>query len=140
MSSDPTAPPPRPEPGPPTAPSGPPPAEAAHFVDGDIEHGRGREPRRFPPSAVTFTRTAAAWWALVVGALTLIVLLVFIAQNLDSTTIHFLGWAWETPTGIALLVSAICGALITVMTGGLRMLQLRKAAKKNYRAATQTPK
>jgi uncharacterized integral membrane protein len=88
---------------------------------------------------VTFTKTAAAWWALIVGALTLIVLLVFIAQNLDSTTIHFFGWAWATPTGIALLVAAICGSLITVMTGGLRMLQLRRAAKKNLQAGLHPP-
>ncbi|MDT5009300.1 MAG: hypothetical protein QOH57_917 [Mycobacterium sp.] len=130
MSSDPTVPPPMPEPGPPLAHPEP--------VHGGA-HPPAKQPRSFPPSAVTFTKTAAAWWALIVGALTLILLLVFIGQNLDSTTIHFFGWAWETPTGIALLVAAIGGSLITVMTGGLRMLQLRRAAKKNLRAGLEPP-
>ncbi|MDT5092484.1 MAG: hypothetical protein QOH60_1847 [Mycobacterium sp.] len=146
MSSDPNVPPPMHETGPAQpqpAPPPPPPEEVARHQEPG--HGgpfgkRGKEPRSYPPqSAVRFTKTAAAWWALIVGALTLIVLLVFIAQNLDSTTIQFLGWQWETPTGIALLVAAICGSLITFMTGGLRMLQLRRMAKKNLQAALRPP-
>jgi uncharacterized integral membrane protein len=86
-----------------------------------------------PVSPIPFTRTSAAWWALIVGSLTLIVLLIFIAQNLDTTTIHFLGWHWNAPVGIAFLVAAICGSLITVLTGGARMFQLRRAARKNTR-------
>jgi uncharacterized integral membrane protein len=89
--------------------------------------------RPLPTSAVRFTRTAAAWWALIVGSLVLILLLIFIAQNLDSTPIHFFGWNWNAPVGIAFLVAAICGSLITVATGAARMVQLRRAAKKNLR-------
>ena len=89
--------------------------------------------RPLPPSAVRFTRTAAAWWALIVGMLILVLLLVFIAQNIDSTRIRFLGWEWNTPVGIAFLVAAVCGARITVLTGAARMFQLRRAAKKNLR-------
>jgi uncharacterized integral membrane protein len=83
------------------------------------------------PTGVPFTRAAATWWALIVGSLVLIVLLVFIAQNLDPVTLHFLGLQWDAPKGVAILVAAICGSLITVMSGGVRMLQLRRAAKKN---------
>ena len=90
-------------------------------------------PPSLPASAVPFTKTAAAWWALIVGSLSLIVLLIFITQNLDETTIHFLGWRWNTPVGIAFLVAAIAGSLITVMTGTARMMQLRRAAKKHMR-------
>ena len=86
-----------------------------------------------PESPVAFTRTAAAWWALIGGSLTLIVLLIFITQNLDGTTIHFLAWQWSTPVGVAFLVAAISGSLITVMTGTARMMQLRRAAKKHMR-------
>jgi uncharacterized integral membrane protein len=96
---------------------------------------KGSEPETGapPPSAVPFTRTAAAWWALFVGSLTLIVLLIFITQNLDETTIHFLAWQWNTPVGVAFLVAAISGSLITVLTGTARMMQLRRAAKKHMR-------
>ena len=86
-----------------------------------------------PPPKVPFTKSSAAWWALITGVLILIVLLIFIAQNLESTTIHFLGWSWESPRGIAFLVAAICGSLITVLTGGARMFQLRRAARKGLR-------
>jgi uncharacterized integral membrane protein len=88
-----------------------------------------------PTSPIPFTKTAAVWWALIIGSLTLIVLLVFIAQNLHETTIHFLAWAWNAPVGIAFLVASICGSLITVMTGAARMVQLRRAAKKNLRTS-----
>jgi uncharacterized integral membrane protein len=93
---------------------------------------KGTKPATSLPP-VPFTRTAALWWALIVGSLTLIVLLIFIAQNLNETTIHFLGWKWNAPVGIAFLVAAICGSLITVMTGAARMVQLRRAAKKHMR-------
>jgi uncharacterized integral membrane protein len=82
------------------------------------------------PVKVPFTKTAAAWWSLIAGVLILIVLLIFIAQNLDSTTVHFLGWRWSAPTGIAFLVAAICGSLITVLAGAARMFQLHRVARK----------
>jgi uncharacterized integral membrane protein len=120
MTSDPRVPPPEPE------PIGEEP-ERTPDATREAKPTKGRP----PTSPIPFTRTAAAWWALIVGSLTLIVLLVFIAQNLDTTTIHFLGWHWNAPVGIAFLVAAICGSLITVMTGAARMVQLRRAAKKN---------
>ncbi|MBV9639830.1 MAG: DUF1049 domain-containing protein [Mycobacteriaceae bacterium] len=86
-------------------------------------------------SAVRFTRTAAAWWALAVGLLILIILLIFIAQNTDSITIHFLGWRWSSPLGVAFLLSAVSGALIIVLAGTARMVQLHLAAKKNLQFA-----
>ncbi len=122
MSSDPQVPPPE-----------PPPVEKPP-VDKPVAPRSAEEVARpLPSSAVQFTRTAAAWWALIVGSLVLILLLVFITQNLDSTTIHFLGWHWNAPVGVAFLVAAICGSLITVATGAARMVQLRRAAKKNLR-------
>jgi uncharacterized integral membrane protein len=93
------------------------------------------KPKTPPKPTVPFTRVAAAWWALIVGTLVLIVLLVFIAQNLETTTIHFLTWHWNAPVGVAFLVAAISGSLITVATGTGRMMQLRRAAKRH----PQTP-
>lgn len=88
-----------------------------------------------PEDAVHFTRAAALWTALIVGFLVLIVLLIFIAQNTDSQTFHFLGWNWSLPLGVAILLAAVLGGLITVLAGAVRIVQLRRAAKKNYRAA-----
>jgi uncharacterized integral membrane protein len=91
-------------------------------------------PHGTPESAVKFTRAAALWTALIVGFLILILLLVFILQNTDSTTIHFFVWQWNLPVGVAILLAAVGGGLLTVLAGTVRMLQLRRAAKKNLKA------
>jgi uncharacterized integral membrane protein len=93
-------------------------------------------PKRPPPeNAVKFTRAAALWSALIVGFVILIVLLIFIAQNTDSATYHFLGWNWSLPNGVAILLAAVLGGLVTTLAGAARIVQLRRAAKKNYKAA-----
>jgi uncharacterized integral membrane protein len=88
-----------------------------------------------PATAVKFTRAGALWSALIVGFLILIVLLIFIAQNTESGTFHFLGWDWSLPLGVAILAAAVLGGLITVLAGAARIVQLRRTAKKNYKAA-----
>ncbi|MGZ4582816.1 MAG: LapA family protein [Mycobacterium sp.] len=84
-------------------------------------------------SRSSFTRLAAAWWALVVGLLILIVLLIFVAQNTESVTAHFLMFHWNLPVGVGYLLAAVAGATTTVLVGAARMIQLRRAAKKNLR-------
>ena len=73
--------------------------------------------------------------AQLVGFLVLIVLLIFIAQNTESAVLHFLGWNWSLPLGVSILAAAVLGGLITVLAGAVRIFQLRRAAKKNYKAA-----
>jgi uncharacterized integral membrane protein len=108
-----------PNPGPPV-----PPGDA-----GTVDHT--------PPSVkkVHFTRAAALWSAVIGGFLILIVLLIFIAQNTESAEFYFLGWQWNLPLGVAILLAAVCGGLIASLAGAARIFQLRRAAKKNYKAA-----
>jgi uncharacterized integral membrane protein len=87
-----------------------------------------------PVSAVKFTRAAALWSAMIAGFVILILLLVFILQNTESTTIHLFGWAWNLPVGVAILLAAVCGGLLTVAAGTSRIIQLRSAAKRNLKA------
>lgn len=119
----------------PVAPAGPPPDAPPTRKSTRFGRKGSEEVTRTPQqrSAVKFTRLAAAWWAVIVGSLFLIVLLVFIAQNTESIAIHFLGWTWHAPLAVAFLAASVCGALITVMIGAARMIQLRKAANKNLR-------
>jgi uncharacterized integral membrane protein len=39
---------------------------------------------------------------------------------------------------VAILLAAVCGGLIAVLAGAARIFQLRRAAKKNYRAAVRS--
>lgn len=87
------------------------------------------------PSAVPFTRAGALWSALIAGLLILIVLLVFVAQNTDSIPLTFLGWHWTLPTGVAILLAAVSGGLLTALAGTARIYQLRRAAKKSLALA-----
>ncbi|ORV97442.1 LapA family protein, partial [Mycobacterium kubicae] len=81
-----------------------------------------------------FTRTGALWSALIAGFLILILLLIFIAQNTASGQFQFLGWHWTLPLGVAILLAAVVGGLITVAAGTARIVQLRHAAKRNFAA------
>lgn len=84
---------------------------------------------------VKFTRAAALWTSLIFGFLILIVLLIFITQNTESTSFTFLTWHWSLPLGVAILLAAVCGGLITALVSAARMFQLRRAAKKNLQFA-----
>ncbi|WP_428339646.1 LapA family protein [Mycobacterium sp.] len=90
-------------------------------------------PGRVPPpeSAVKFTRTAGLWSFLALGFFILIVLLIFITQNTSPGDFAFLGWHWTLPLGVAILLAAVSGGLITFLAGTARIYQLRRAAKKN---------
>ncbi|MCP2095776.1 putative integral membrane protein [Actinosynnema pretiosum] len=82
------------------------------------------------------TRISGAWVAVVASAVVLLFLLVFILQNQAGATITFLGGTSTLPLGVALLLSAIAGALLVALVGAARILQLRREARKRAEAAT----
>ncbi|MCB0933655.1 MAG: DUF1049 domain-containing protein [Mycobacterium sp.] len=84
---------------------------------------------------VGLTRAGALWTSLILGFLVLIVLLIFITQNTESVTLTFLTWRWSLPLGVAILLAAIGGGLLTGLVSAARMYQLRRAAKKNLKVA-----
>jgi uncharacterized integral membrane protein len=83
---------------------------------------------------VKFTRAAALWTALIAGFVILILLLVFILQNTASATVHLFAWQWNLPIGVGVLLAAVCGGLLTVAAATARIVQLRRAAKRNLKA------
>ncbi|KKB99301.1 LapA family protein [Mycolicibacter arupensis] len=87
-----------------------------------------------PPPSMPLTRAGALWTALIAGFLVLIVLLVFVTQNTAPVDLAFLTWTWSLPAGVAILLAAICGGLLTALVGTARIFQLRRAAKKNLAA------
>jgi uncharacterized integral membrane protein len=84
-------------------------------------------PVQQPPAV---TRTGGLWTGLILSAIVLIFLLVFILQNLAVVAIHFLGFTFSLPIGVALLLSAVAGLLLVAIPGGLRILQLRRVARR----------
>ncbi|HEY5854387.1 MAG TPA: lipopolysaccharide assembly protein LapA domain-containing protein [Aldersonia sp.] len=85
-------------------------------------------PARKPPE-IKRTRVSALWIALIVGLVVLVVLLVFILQNLDKVTVAFLFWEFTLPLGVGVLLAAIGGAVIMAVVGATRIYQVRKVAK-----------
>lgn len=83
--------------------------------------------------ALSRTRTGGLYAGLILSALVLVFLLVFILQNLDPVQIYFLGFSGGLPVGVAMLFSAIAGLLLVAIPGGLRIMQLRRAARRAAR-------
>ena len=80
------------------------------------------------------TKVGGVWVALVLAAVLLILLIIFIAQNTTKVAIHFLGFNGHISLGLALLIGAVAGLLVAGAIGTVRIMQLRKALKRNASA------
>ncbi|MGI8903230.1 MAG: lipopolysaccharide assembly protein LapA domain-containing protein [Solirubrobacteraceae bacterium] len=60
----------------------------------------------------------------------LILLIIFIAENSRSVTVSFLGTNGHLALGLALLIAAVAGALILLLIGSTRIIQLRLAVRR----------
>lgn len=96
--------------------------------------GDAREPVERPGAGkhelASQSRTGVLWTALAVAGVVLVFLLIFVAQNFMSVTVHFLGLQFSLPLGLALLFAAIVGGVLVWLAGTARMIQMRRAAKK----------
>jgi uncharacterized integral membrane protein len=81
------------------------------------------------------TRVSSAWTAVAVGLVLLTALLIFMFQNLQEARVTFLGFHARLPLALSLLSSAILGALVVLLLGVSRMVQLRLAARRHRQAA-----
>ncbi|MGV9614901.1 LapA family protein [Nocardia xishanensis] len=106
----------------PTAPATPPPARTPPTPPATEPPTTGEKPS-------ISSRTGYAWVGLVAGTLIMIVLLIFILQNLETIQVSLFFWEFHLPIGVAVLLSVICGALVMALVGGMRIIQLRRAAK-----------
>lgn len=102
-------------------------------IDGAPEPPAQAEPESLPGERRT--RLSGAWTAIVLGLLALIVILVFILQNLQKVEVSFLFFSGRLPLAVALLFAMILGALIVVLFGAARILQLRMVAGRARRGA-----
>ena len=80
------------------------------------------------------TRAGGLWVGLALAAIVLLLLLVFILENQQSASIGYFGAHGRLPLGVALLLAAVAGALLVVIPGSARIMQLRATARRHRNA------
>jgi putative membrane protein len=80
------------------------------------------------------TRTSGVWVAALGFVLVLLLLAIFMLQNGQRVEISYLGADGHLPLGLAMLLSAIAGALLLGLAGVARVLQLRRTANRARKA------
>lgn len=76
------------------------------------------------------SRTSGLWVGAVGLGVLLLLLVVFIAQNTEQTTVRFLGFDGRAPLAVSLLIATAAGILLTALAGSLRIWQLRRRTRK----------
>ena len=85
------------------------------------------------PDPLRHSRTSGAWAGVIAAAVLLVLLVIFIVQNTESTRIEFLGFDGSVPLAAALLLAAVVGMAVVGAVGSLRILQLRRRVKRERR-------
>jgi uncharacterized integral membrane protein len=83
---------------------------------------------------IRHTRLSGTWMAVILFAVILVLLLIFILQNGHTVDVSYMGVHGHLPLGVALLLAAVAGVLLTAMAGSARIMQLRATARKHRRA------
>ena len=103
------------------------------------ERPAAEEPADVPTSSGG--KTATTWIALILGAIVLVLLLIFVIQNNQTAGFQYFAAEFDLPLGVAMLLAAIAGALVMALVGSMRMIQmswtirkLRKQQDKIHRA------
>jgi uncharacterized integral membrane protein len=91
------------------------------------------EPTAVAPGKRRATRLGSAHAGLMVGAVVLVLLLVFILENAHSVNVGFLGMHLRLPLAVALLLAGVGGALLVGAIGAARITQLRRALGRQVR-------
>ena len=96
------------------------------------------QPEQPPYPGEQHTRLSGAWTAIVIGLLALLLILVFILQNLQSVELSFLIFHGHLPLAVALLFAVILGATIVLAFGAARITQLRMVTRASRRRGAGT--
>jgi uncharacterized integral membrane protein len=116
----------RPEAGGPAQPS-----PDASVPESEVVAPSSAEPT-LPQHTVEPTRTSMVWTMVGIGVVLLFAILVFILQ--DGQRVRFLMVNGTLPLGAALLFAALLGALLVLVAGAARVLQLRVVSRRHRRA------
>lgn len=105
-------------------------AEIPETGDTDDTDNTGDATAVRPGHDVSRTIAGSTWVALIIGAVVLVLLLVFILQNGDSAELNVFFWTWNFPIGVGMLIAAVGGALVAASIGTIRIFQLRRQVRK----------
>lgn len=105
-------------------------AEIPETGDTDDTDNTGDATAVRPGHEVSRTIAGSTWVALIIGAVVLVLLLVFILQNGDSAELNVFFWTWNFPIGVGMLIAAVGGALVAASIGTIRIFQLRRQVRK----------
>jgi len=86
----------------------------------------GDEPARRERGTVPRTRTSAVWFGVWAGAVALILLIIFVAQNTRNVEVSFLWMNGQISLALALLIAGVGGAVIAMAVAAVRIVQLRR--------------
>lgn len=75
------------------------------------------------------SKIGAVWITLAVFVFILILLIIFILQNSLTVQIHYFGAKGTLQFGIAMLIAAVAGSLLTLLIGSARIIQLKTRRK-----------
>jgi lipopolysaccharide assembly protein A len=109
-----------------------PPADRSGPPEPDPAAAPDAEPA-LPQHTIEPTRTSMVWTMVGIGVVLLVAILVFILQNGQRVRVRFLVANGTLPLGVALLFAALLGALLVLVAGAARVLQLRVVARRHRR-------
>ena len=92
--------------------------------------GAGEAPSRRETGKVPHTRTSAVWFGVWAGALGLILMIIFVAQNTGDVPLSFLWLDGRIPLALAILIAGVCGALVAMAVASVRIIQLRRLVRR----------
>jgi lipopolysaccharide assembly protein A len=109
------------------------PADGSVLPEAEVTAPADAEPT-LPQHTIEPTRTSMVWTMGGIGVVLLVAILVFILQNGQRVRVRFLMVNGTLPLGVALLFAALLGALLVLVAGAARVLQLRVVARRHRRA------
>ncbi len=80
---------------------------------------------------VRATRVSGVWIGLIATALFVVLLVIFVAQNSRRVSVHYFGWNGQFSLALTILLAAVVGMLLVAVPGSVRIVQLRRALRKN---------
>jgi uncharacterized integral membrane protein len=94
--------------------------------------------RAAPELTIERTRTGGLWVAAIGAAVVILLLLIFVLQNMQQVEVALFGANPDLPLGVALMLAAVLGALTVALLGTARIVQLRLIAKRHRDADRRT--